>query len=185
MRTVLDAMPAPVFVLDETATVLEMNTSATQLFGADKEQRLQMQTGEILHCIHVDGGRRECGKTDPCRGCIVRKSVNDAISGKQVVRKRSQMQVREKGRLRDIYLLVTTSPFDFDGRRLALLILEDMSELTQLKALIPICAGCKKIRNDNEYWDHLETYLKEHLDLNFSHGLCPDCIDKLYPQMKK
>ena len=50
-----------------------------------------------------------------------------------------------------------------------------------LHGLLPICAHCKKIRDDQGYWASVETYLKRHTDVDFSHGLCPDCIRELYP----
>ena len=48
-----------------------------------------------------------------------------------------------------------------------------------------MCAHCKKIRNDQKYWQSLEKYFGEHLDLEFSHGICPDCAQKLYPEFVK
>lgn len=50
-----------------------------------------------------------------------------------------------------------------------------------LSGLIPICASCKKIRDDNGYWHQLELYISHHSDADFSHGICPDCMRKLYP----
>lgn len=50
-----------------------------------------------------------------------------------------------------------------------------------LKGIIPICASCKKIRDDKGYWTILENYLKAHSEAIFSHGICPDCSEKLYP----
>jgi two-component system, response regulator PdtaR len=50
-----------------------------------------------------------------------------------------------------------------------------------LKGLVPICANCKKIRNDKGFWEALESYMKKNSDVEFSHGLCPDCIAKVYP----
>jgi PAS domain-containing protein len=58
---------------------------------------------------------------------------------------------------------------------------EALEQVKTLGGLIPICAGCKKIRNDSGYWIRLETYLKEHSDADFSHGLCPECLEHLYP----
>jgi CheY-like chemotaxis protein len=53
-----------------------------------------------------------------------------------------------------------------------------------LKGLLPICASCKKIRDDRGYWEGVESYIKKHSDVEFSHGLCPDCITRLYPDYK-
>jgi len=57
-----------------------------------------------------------------------------------------------------------------------------LSKVKILSGLLPICAGCKKIRNDKGYWEQVELYLKEHADIEFTHGFCPDCIQKLYPE---
>ena len=62
------------------------------------------------------------------------------------------------------------------------------AELTQalgniqtLSGLIPICAGCKKIRDDRGYWDQVESYIAKHSDAKFTHGICPECSRKYYP----
>jgi DNA-binding response OmpR family regulator len=57
-------------------------------------------------------------------------------------------------------------------------------EIKTLKGLIPICASCKKIRNDEGFWDQLETYFGKHTDALFTHGLCPDCADKYRAELK-
>lgn len=56
-----------------------------------------------------------------------------------------------------------------------------LKEVKVLRGLIPICASCKKIRNDSGFWQQLEEYLGEHSEAEFSHGLCEPCIKKLYP----
>lgn len=53
-----------------------------------------------------------------------------------------------------------------------------------LKGLLPICANCKKIRDDKGYWQAVESYFKKHSELEFSHGMCPDCLIKMYPEYK-
>jgi len=53
-----------------------------------------------------------------------------------------------------------------------------LDEIHTLKGLIPICASCKKIRNDKGYWQSIEKFISEHSQAEFSHGLCPDCISK-------
>ena len=60
--------------------------------------------------------------------------------------------------------------------------LEDaLAEVKALSGLLPICASCKKIRDDRGYWNQIEMYISEHSEATFSHGLCPDCAEKLYP----
>ena len=57
-----------------------------------------------------------------------------------------------------------------------------LKDVKTLSGLIPICSNCKKIRNDTGYWEQVETYIRAHSDADFSHGICPDCIRKLYPE---
>ena len=52
-----------------------------------------------------------------------------------------------------------------------------------LSGLLPICASCKKIRDDKGYWNQIESYIKDHSEAEFSHGICPDCAKKLYPDL--
>ena len=62
---------------------------------------------------------------------------------------------------------------------------EALSEIKTLKGFIPICASCKKIRDDKGYWNQLEAYISKHTDAVFSHGLCPDCAEHYRSIMKK
>ena len=57
-----------------------------------------------------------------------------------------------------------------------------LNAVKTLGGLLPICASCKKIRDDKGYWNQIETYIREHSQAEFSHGICPDCIEKLYPE---
>ena len=54
-----------------------------------------------------------------------------------------------------------------------------------LGGLLPICASCKKIRDDKGYWKQIEEYIRAHSEAEFSHGICPDCMQKLYPHLHK
>lgn len=64
--------------------------------------------------------------------------------------------------------------------RLIIQLQDSLSEIKKLSGLLPICASCKKIRDDKGYWNQLETYISEHSEAEFSHGVCPDCLEKLY-----
>jgi hypothetical protein len=59
-----------------------------------------------------------------------------------------------------------------------------LSEVKVLRGLIPICSSCKRIRDDKGYWNQIESYIKKHSEAEFSHGICPECIEKLYPDLK-
>jgi len=58
-----------------------------------------------------------------------------------------------------------------------------LAKVNKLSGLLPICASCKKIRDDKGYWNQIESYIREHSEAEFSHGICPECVKKLYPEL--
>ncbi len=80
-------------------------------------------------------------------------------------------------------MLVTTAPIHFNAEKLVLVVLEDITELINLRRIVPMCAGCRKIRDDQEYWQRVDLYFKRHLDIDVSHSICPDCAARLYPEL--
>jgi PAS domain S-box-containing protein len=58
-----------------------------------------------------------------------------------------------------------------------------LASVKTLSGLLPICASCKKIRDDKGYWSQVESYIQKHSDATFTHGICPDCIKKFYPDL--
>jgi PAS domain S-box-containing protein len=58
-----------------------------------------------------------------------------------------------------------------------------LSHVKTLSGLLPICASCKKIRDDGGYWQQVETYIKERSNADFTHGICPECVQRLYPDI--
>ena len=60
---------------------------------------------------------------------------------------------------------------------------EAIKEIKTLKGILPICSSCKNIRDDNGYWNQIESYIQQHSDADFSHSICPECAKKLYPDL--
>jgi hypothetical protein len=93
------------------------------------------------------------------------------------------LHVKQGSSLKDLALLITTSPLpSSNGERLALLMIEDITEVTTLRSIIPICMNCKKIRDDQQYWKSVDDYFHEHAGVDFTHGLCPQCVREVYPE---
>lgn len=59
-----------------------------------------------------------------------------------------------------------------------------LAKVKKLSGLLPICASCKKIRDDKGYWNQIESYIADHSEVEFSHGVCPECARKLFPSLK-
>jgi PAS domain S-box-containing protein len=180
LRAVLDAIPSMIFVVDENVVVLEANRAAHRVLGGAPEVVLKRLCGDVLHCLHDSSSdTHACGTTENCEDCVLRQSTRDAYDGRQVTRRRYDMRLVENGRERIVHLLVTAAPVSYDGAPLVILHLEDITELEELRRLIPVCAWCGKVRDDDGYRDNLLTWLRKHAGIDVSHALCPDCQSTL------
>ena len=79
----------------------------------------------------------------------------------------------------DIFIAIGLIVLNF--QRVEIDLIASMDEIKMLRGIIPICASCKKIRNDKGIWEQIEIYIRDHSDAEFSHGICPECMQKLYP----
>jgi len=68
-------------------------------------------------------------------------------------------------------------------RRVAADLADALTDLKILRGLLPICSHCKEIRNDSGYWQSIETYVRDHSDADFTHGICPICMEHNYPEI--
>jgi PAS domain-containing protein len=183
--SVLDAIPDPIFVLDGDARIYGMNSSARELIGPDAPASLRRRCGTVLKCLHEATLEGECGETERCPECVVRRSLKVIEGEPALVRQRYDMEiVREQSSVPMVFW-ITASAFELDGERMALLVMEDITELVGLREIVPICAGCKKVRTGDAYWEMVETYLNRYFDLKFSHGLCPECMEKHYGHLRR
>ncbi|MEN6318482.1 MAG: hypothetical protein ABFD82_06965 [Syntrophaceae bacterium] len=84
-----------------------------------------------------------------------------------------------------VYLIYQEKIISDENQRLILILKKALDEIKTLSGLLPICASCKKIRDDDGYWKQIELYISEHTGAEFSHSICPDCREKLYPGFVK
>jgi len=177
----LDAIPLVIFVVDNDVRIVDYNNAAAEMFSADVNRIFDMRGGEVLHCLHrldVPGG---CGKGPFCQTCVIRNSVALSAKGNSVIRTHTKLELCNGSTGQILDVLITTSPMPSSKGNLSILIVEDVSEISKLRELIPICTKCKKIRDDQQYWHTLESFFKEHIGVNFTHGVCPTCMKELYP----
>jgi len=182
-RTLFDAVPLPIFLVDGDIRILDFNPAAGRLLDQDREVVLKRRGGEVMHCLHSQDVPEGCGRGPYCVDCVLRNGVIRSLQTGEKVREKTVLEQHEGNVTRTVDLMVTTAPVTVEGRQLALLILEDISELVQLRRLLPICSKCKKIRDDQEYWHSLESYMAKNLDLTFTHGICPTCAKEMLAEI--
>lgn len=179
-RTILDSIPLPVFLVDDDVRIEWLNAAAAAAFGLDSAKVAKRRGGEALHCLHAADSPEGCGRGPVCGSCVIRTSVGQCLGGRAITRKRMKCELLVAGKTRNLDLLITASPMPA-GQKRALLIIEDITEVSSLRDIIPICARCKKIRDDRQYWHSVEAYFHDHIGVEFSHGLCAACVRALYP----
>jgi len=183
-RGILNAIPIPIFLVNHDVQVLDLNPAATKFFGLDPEEVIQQRGGDILHCLHSLDVPEGCGRAPACSDCVIRNSVMACLGGQAVHRRRMKFKVVKGESERELDLLVTVTPLPAETGDLALLILEDITEASLLKSIIPICMHCKKVRDDQQYWQQVEMYFHHFIGVDFSHGVCPDCLKEHYPETR-
>lgn len=172
----LDAIPGFAFLMDDNVNILGYNAAAQNLMRGSRRQILRRRGGDVLHCVHSHDAPGGCGRGPRCKRCLLRKSVNRAVGGAQCVRKRVRMQLEDGRRKpRELYILVSAAPLTRQGKKQALVILEDVADLIRLRNLMPICTSCKRVRVAHKVWKDVGSFLKRDLQALLDHSCCPDC----------
>ena len=181
VEAVFDAYPAATLLVDADVRVEHLNESAKQLMGS--VSHLNRRGGDLLRCVHAEGSAGGCGRSSACEDCVVRGSVAAALDSGAVRRRRAFMQLNGKQGVTELYLLVSASPLQVDERKLCIVTLEDVTELVNLRSVVALCAHCNRVRSgQGGDWQRLEAFLKERLDLDCSHSICEECLDRYFPE---
>lgn len=183
-QVIFDAMPLPLFRMTREIEILDLNRAAQALFDATPAQALKKRGGDVMHCLNAIESPGGCGKGPACVDCRIRNAVYEVFdTGSEILRRRCVAEIANDDKVVDLELLITVTPIQYNGEMSALLCLEDISEITSLREIIPICANCKKIRDDQQLWNSLEHYFARFMGVDFTHSLCPDCVRILYPEL--
>jgi len=181
-RTMFMDHDAIMYIVDlETFFIIDANRAALNFYGYDIET---MRTKRIPDL-----------NTEPEED--IRAEVNRAVEeGRSFYVFKHRLA---NGEIRDVEIYA--NPITFEGRDYLYSVVHDITELKKvenerelliaelksaleeiktLRGIIPICSTCKKIRSDEGQWTKIETYVEQHSDALFSHGLCNDCMDKHY-----
>jgi PAS domain-containing protein len=185
LRSVFDALPSLIFVVDEDVRIQEYNAAATEFLSDRRDAILKHRGGEVLHCLHSIDVAEGCGRAPFCKSCVIRNSVAEAFKGDRILRRRTKLDIIRDGHKTELYALITCSPFRYRDRPHVLLVIEDLSIIAELKRMIPICSVCRQVQDEKESWSRIEVYFKKQWDVDFSHGLCPRCYQIEMAKLKR
>ena len=192
LQTIFDSVPAMIWYKDKANRILNVNKGAAQSIGVPEHQikgRLTdefypedalkyhqddlevMQTGEpklgIIEPYHVSADEKRWVQTDK----IPYRDAQGNIVGVIVFAVDITDRIRAEEALHHA------------NEQLEVRVTEALAKLKILRGLLPICASCKQIRDDQGYWDSVESYIQTHSEATFTHSICPNCIRKLYPDI--
>jgi PAS domain S-box-containing protein len=174
----VDTMPDGLLVIDRQGRIADLNAAMEAIVGAEGQQVIGQPARQVLEQwrgffeqlradketdleICVDQGERQAHydlRISPIR------SRAGQVGGWLVV-------------LRDI---TTRTHLEQERTRLVDELQDALAQVKTLSGLLPMCASCKRIRDDQGYWHSVEAYLATHSDAELSHGICPECMNKLY-----
>lgn len=192
LRDITSHLAEGIYVLDAQGEITFMNPEAERLLGWTREELNEKGAHDRIHYRKADGTPL------PHEECVMHNVIQEGAS----FTSSDEVFVRKDGTVFPI--AVVSSPIFEEGKIIAsvtafrditdlkelahereqlILAYEDaLANIKTLKGLMPICASCKRIRDDKGYWNQIEAYISMHSDAEFSHGLCPECAMKLYPK---
>ncbi|WP_378955434.1 histidine kinase [Pelosinus sp. sgz500959] len=178
---ILKTMPLAVMIVNNDVRVQGINEAAQDFLCISGEEAHLQKCGDVLKCIHARGPGG-CGGASFCSRCVLRKSVLEALEGRTVSRNKGNFDLVVDGVVKRWILLVTASPIVYGNMRMVIVLVEDVSLVTQIQGLIPICSLCHCIRDDQGDWHSLQNYLMTHSEAELTHDFCPICSGKLQVQ---
>jgi len=133
LKSLFESIPCGVLIIDGDRRVLAVNNILEQTFGISGAEVMDQRGGEALRCVNAFKNPKGCGFAEECITCKVRNTALEALEGNQIHRKKSNLQLLVDEKTRDLQLLISAAPFDHEGKRLAVIILEDITELNTLR----------------------------------------------------
>lgn len=185
LERTFDAIPDLIAVLDTQYRILKVNKSMGARLGLDSNGTTDLKCYECIHdtlsppefCPHaqllVDGREHTVEVHEKNLGgdFIVTVAPLHDSKGKIIGSVHVAHDITERKRV------------EMERDRFISQLREALSQIKTLRGFLPICAFCKKIRDDEGYWQQMEKYIRDHSDAEFSHGICPDCLKKHYPSI--
>lgn len=191
-QMILNAAREGIIGLDLVGKITFANPSAAALTQYEIDELIGKDAHSLLHHSKPNGSpypEEECPIYDTFLKGISRHNRNEVFwkkGGTSFEVAYSGAPIREEGRI--VGAVVTfldiseVKQAELERERLINELRDALAQVRTLKGYLPICAHCKKIRNDKGYWEQIEKYIRDHSEAEFSHGICPDCAKKLYPE---
>ena len=188
-RRVAESAKDAIITADRAGNIVFCNTAASKMFGYPTAeligqtisilmpQRFRKAHARGMAKVVASGESRLIDETVEVHG--ITKDGNEFPIELSLSTWKSGNERFYTGMIRDISMRKQSEK---ELKQLIARLKDSLAKVRQLSGLLPICASCKKIRDDKGYWNQIEEYIRHRSEAEFSHGICPQCSQKLYPQ---
>jgi len=188
LRTLIDNLPDYIYAMDTEGRFVLANTTIAHYLGAASPDELLGKTNFDFYPPALAARNHALDQEIMQSGQPVvnlEESFID-LAGNPVWFLTNAIPLRDsQGKIRGLVGItrdITERKRAEEEREKLITELQDtLAHVKTLSGLLPICASCKRIRDDEGYWHQVEVYIRDHADVEFSHGICPNCLKKLYP----
>ena len=168
------------FCLDDR--ILHASAGAARIYGFDDTE---ISLGRVQACAlgeYLDGALRDLIENGKPYDTEFR--IRNAATGRIVdVHSRAEFDQTTRMVFGIVQDITERKRIEVEREKLILQLESAIEHVKTLKGIVPICSSCKKIRDDRGFWEQVEAYVSRHTEAQFSHGICPDCLDTLYPDL--
>lgn len=200
LKDIIEFLPDPTFVINTEGQVISWNRAIEQITGVDKKEMIGK--GEYAYAVPFYGESRPMlidlllkrdhrleskylTMKEEGDLLIAVESFNPSMVGggrylSATAGKLCDAQGNVVGAIETIRDITNAKKAEQEREQLIIELKEAIAQVRTLSGLLPMCAKCKKVRDDSGYWNQLETYISKHTDADVSHGLCPECMDEMY-----
>jgi PAS domain S-box-containing protein len=187
---IIESMLDALIVADTDGKIRTVNKATCELLGYREEELIGHPLEMLLPAGDALGKGKRLEELIAKGGLTNYETSLEARDGKKIPVLFNESMMRDKDG--NMICIVSTARditerkrIEIEREKLLQELQDALARVKQLSGLLPICASCKKIRDDKGYWNQIETYIHEHSEAEFSHGICPECLEKLYPELKR
>ena len=187
LNTLMNAIPAPLFYKDTDGRYIGFNKSYEEFYGKTRQELVgktvfDIAPRDLAEVYHAKDNELFDKPGVQIYDSQVKDShgiVHEVVFHKSTF---SNSQGNVLGLIGVILDITERKRLEKEKENLIIELQEALSKVKTLSGFLPICASCKKIRDDKGYWNQVERYISEHSEAEFSHGICPECMRSLYPE---
>jgi PAS domain-containing protein len=133
LRSILDTIPIPVYLIDDDLRIHDANAAGTQQLPVSLGHSVRNRCGDMFQCVHALRHAEGCGRSAECENCTVRASVKKAAQGQCLTRKKARLVVQRDRTETELFFEVTAAPLSCEGFRGAVVTMEDIGQRVELE----------------------------------------------------